>query len=127
MDDVGKGYELTLEDHDGYLHAIASGEKLSVQIAANYWNEIAGRCFEKGFKAILLEKDFRESVGPEEMLLMAEHLGNLLPGCRVALVDRHRHEDINRFGKKLARNRDVLMRVFENVEDGGKWLSSDAQ
>lgn len=122
MDDAAKGYELTLEERNGYLYAFVSGEKLSAKIAASYWNDIAGVCFEDGYKRILIEKDFAESVGPEEMLLMAEHLGNLLPGCRVALVDRHKHEDINRFGNKLARNRDVLMQVFENVEDAGNWL-----
>lgn len=125
MDGLGKGYELTLEHRENYLYVFVSGEKLSAQIAGRYWNEIAGECFEKGYKAILLEKDFRESVGPEDMLLMAEHLGNLLPGCRVALVDRHRHEDINRLGNKLARNRDVIMQVFDDVADAQEWLSTD--
>lgn len=120
----GKGYELTLEHREKYLYAFVWGTKLSAPIAARYWNEIAGECFETGFKRILLEKDFQESVGPDEMLLMAEHLGNLLPGCRVALVDRHVNEDINRFGNKLARNRDVLMQVFENVAEAQEWLST---
>lgn len=125
MDGLGKGYELTLEHRENYLYVFVLGKKLSAQIAARYWNEIAGECFETGFKNILLEKDFEESVGPEDMLLMAEHLGNLLPGCRVALVDRHRHEDINRLGNKLARNRDVIMQVFDDVADAQDWLAAD--
>ena len=117
-----KGYSLTIEDREGYLYAIAGGEKLTAQISAAYWNEIAGKCFENECDKILIEKDFVEPVGPADMLLMADHLGGLLPGRRIAFVDRHGHGDINELGKKLARNRDVMMQVFNSVADAEKWL-----
>jgi len=118
-------YTLKMEDRDGYLYALASGECLSAQISAAYWNEIAGRCFEDNIERILIEKDFPEAVGPEDMLLMADHLGNLLPGRRIAFVDRHRHDPINELGKKLARNRDVMMQIFESVAKAEKWLRAN--
>lgn len=123
--DSGKGYKLTMEERDGYLYALAGGEKLTAQISAAYWNEIAGRCFETDCYRILIEKDFVEAVGPEEMLRMADYLGNLLPGRRIAFVDRRRHDPINELGKKLARNRDVMMQVFTSVEDAQKWLRAN--
>lgn len=117
-----KGYTLELEDRDGYLYALAGGEKLSAQISAAYWNEIAGRCFETECYRVLIEKNFVEGVGPTDMLLMADHLGSLLPGRRVAFVDRFNHGDINELGKKLARNRDVMMQLFDSVDDAERWL-----
>lgn len=119
------GYTLTMEDREGYLYALASGEKLTAQISAAYWNDIAGRCFENDVDRILIEKNFAEGVGPEDMLLMADHLGNLLPGRRVAFVDRRQHDPINELGKKLARNRDVIMQIFNNVTDAQKWLRAN--
>ena len=120
--DTVKGYILQLEDRDGYLYALAGGEKLTARISASYWNEIAGRCFETECYRILIEKNFKEGVGPGEMLLMADHLGGLLPGRRVAFVDRYKHDDINELGKKLARNREVMMQLFESVDDAERWL-----
>lgn len=114
-----------MEDREGYLYALASGEKLTAQISAAYWNDIAGRCFENDVDRILIEKNFAEGVGPEDMLLMADHLGNLLPGRRVAFVDRRQHDPINELGKKLARNRDVIMQIFNNVTDAQKWLRAN--
>lgn len=119
------GYTLSMEDRDVYLYALASGQRLTAQISAAYWNEIAGRCFENNVERILIEKDFPEAVGPEEMLRMADHLGNLLPGRRIAFLDRHHHDPINELGKKLARNRDVMMQIFDSVEKAEKWLRAN--
>ena len=119
------GYTLKMEDREGYLYALASGERLTAQISAAYWNEIAGRCFENNIERVLIEKDFPEAVGPEEMLRMADHLGNLLPGRRIAFFDRHNHDPINELGKKLARNRDVMMQIFDSVEKAEKWLGAN--
>jgi hypothetical protein len=120
--DEGKGYTLEMELREGYLYAVASGEKLTAQISAAYWNEIAGRCFETECDKILIEKAFVQPVGPGDMLLMADHLGKLLPGRHIAFVDRFRHDDINELGKKLARNREVMMQIFDNVAEAEKWL-----
>jgi hypothetical protein len=59
------------------------------------------------------------------MLEMAETLGNLLPGQRIAFYDRYDHSSINELGKKLARNRDVMMQTFKNVQDAEKWLRAN--
>jgi len=121
----GKDYKLEMEERDGYLYAVASGEKLTAQISAAYWNEIAGRCFDTGCDKILIEKAFSQPVGPGEMLLMADHLGKLLPGRHIAFVDRFRHDGINELGKKLARNRDVMMQIFGSIAEAEKWLRAN--
>lgn len=120
--DQEKGYDLSIEERSGYLYAVAGGPKLTAQISSAYWNEIAGRCFSTNVDKILIEKNFVEGVGPADMLAMADHLGNLLPGRKIAFVDRFRHDDINELGKKLARNREVMMQLFESVTDAERWL-----
>jgi hypothetical protein len=119
------GYFLELEERDGYLYALAGGEKLTAEISAAYWNKIASRCFDKNVDRILIEKDFVEGVGPDDMLRMADHLGSLLPGRKIAFVDRHSHDPINELGKKLARNREVMMQVFASVDAAEQWLSAN--
>lgn len=115
-------YTLEMEDRVAYIYALAGGEKLTPEISASYWNEIAERCFELRRSKILIEKNFKQGVTPAEMLQMAEYLGNLLPTYRIAFVDRYGHDSINELGKKLARNRDVMMQTFKNTEDAERWL-----
>lgn len=118
-------YTIEIEDRGEYLWVLVGGEKLTAEISASYWNEIAKRCYDLGREKILIEKNFRESVGPAEMLEMAENLGRLLPTKRIAFHDRCGHASINELGKKLARNRDVMMQTFNNVSDAEKWLRAN--
>lgn len=111
-----------MEDRGDYLYVLVGGEKLTALIAAAYWNEIAGRCFELEKMKILIEKDFTETVGPEEMIQMSGHLGKLLPTRRIAFLDRLGNDEINSLGKKLARNRDVMMQVFQDINEAERWL-----
>ena len=117
-----KPYEIDLEDRGEYLYVLVGGDRLSPQISAAYWNEIAEQCFELGKNKILIEKEFKESVSAAEMLQMSSYLGQLLPTRRIAFVDRFGHSEINELGKKLARNRDVMMQIFSNTRDAEQWL-----
>jgi hypothetical protein len=117
-----KPYEIDLQDRGDYLYAHVSGEKLNAAISASYWNEIAETCFELGRNKILIEKEFKDSVSAAEMLEMSSYLGQLLATRRIAFVDRFGHEDINELGKKLARNRDVMLQIFHNTREAEQWL-----
>lgn len=122
---TNKPYTIELEDRVEYLYALVGGDKLTADISAMYWNEIAEKCFELDRRKILIEKDFKETVGPAEMIQMATNLGQLLAGRTIAFLDRHGHEDINELGKKLARNQDVMMQIFETVADAEHWLKAN--
>jgi hypothetical protein len=120
-----KAYSIQMEDCGDYLHVIAGGDKLTAPISAAYWNEIAEKCYELDRSKILIEKDFAESVSPAEMLQMATHLAQILPERRIAFLDRRGHHEINELGKKLARNRDVMMQIFDNITEAEKWLRAN--
>jgi hypothetical protein len=117
-----KLYEIKMEDRGEYLYVLVGGKQLTAIVAAAYWNEIAGKCFELEKMKILIEKNFIETAKPAEMIQMSSYLGKLLPTRRIAFLDRWGHDEINSLGKKLARNRDVKMQVFRNVYDAETWL-----
>lgn len=121
----GKGYNLKTEFRGDHLWALVGGEKLTAEIAAAYWNEIADECIEMSCEKILIEKDFKVTVGPDQLIQMAEHLGKVLPMSRVAFVDHWHHDSINELGKRLARNREVKMQVFADAGDAEKWLRAN--
>ena len=120
--DAGKDYSIEMQDRGDYLWVLVGGEQLTAEISKSYWNEIADKCRDLGLRKVLIEKNFVRPVGPAEMLEMAEHLSTVLPSTQVAFLDRFHHAGINELGKKLARNRDVMMQTFSSVRDAEKWL-----
>jgi predicted DNA-binding protein YlxM (UPF0122 family) len=74
---------------------------------------------------ILIEKDFAQSVSHLEMIHLGNFLGQLLANKKIAFLDRYGNEDINELGKKIARNRDVIMQTFQNIKDAEKWILSN--
>jgi hypothetical protein len=110
-----KPYDLQMEDRGEYLYALIGGKKLTPEIAKLYWDEIAEECFRLEKSKLLIEKDFAQSVSAPEMLAMGVYLGSILANKKIAFIDRYKNESVNELGKKIARNRGVIMRVFENV------------
>lgn len=125
MMDTDKPYRIEMEDRGEYLYVLVSGDRLTSNIAAGYWNEIAEKCFDLECRKILIEKDFAEGVDAVDMLRMADHLGSLLPNRRIAFVDRYDHDEINELGKRLARNRNVMMQIFADAAAAARWLHAN--
>jgi hypothetical protein len=122
---MDKPYKIEIEDGGDYLYVVVGGEKLTAEISAAYWEEIAQRCKELEKTKILIEKDFPETVSPAEMIRMGLRLGELLPGKKIAFLDRYGHDEVNELGKKLARSQHVVLQVFKTVEDARRWLMAN--
>ena len=120
-----KPYTITIEHRDDFLWAVVGGKKLTADIAAAYWDEIAQKCADENCKKVLIEKDFEIPAGPEDLIKMAAHLAAVLPTNRVAFVDRWDHENVNELGKRLARNQNVMMQTFSDTHDAEKWLRAN--
>lgn len=119
-----KPYHIKLEDRGEYLYALVGGEILTPDIAKLYWDEIAEKCFSLEKSKIMIEKDFKKSVSAPEMLEMGVYLGSILANKKIAFLDRYKNESINELGKKIARNRGVIMRLFDNAGEAEDWLIS---
>jgi hypothetical protein len=59
------------------------------------------------------------------MVQMGTFLGQLLVNKKIAFLDRYGNEDINELGKKIARNRNVIMQTFKDIKDAEKWITSN--
>ncbi len=125
--DSGKPYKLTFEYRLRYLYAFVTGEKDSYEISKQYWQEIADECKKSGIKKVLIEEDLAENVSMPEMYRFASEIPRLgFFGIRVAFVDRRQDQQrLNQFGETVATNRGLFSRVFNNFDDGEKWLLSD--
>lgn len=120
-----KPYFINLENRGGYLYVLVGGDSLTPEISRMYWDEIAAECEKIGCRKIMIEKDFRQTVSPPEMLQMGVYLGSILGSRKIAFLDRHGNEDINDLGKKMARNQGVIMQVFQNVRKAESWLLAE--
>ena len=125
--DSSKPYTLTFECRPQYLYAFVTGEKDSYEISKQYWQEIADECKKSGFKKVLIEEDIEENVSMTDMYQFCAEIPQLgFFGIRVAFVDRRQdQQQLNQFGETVATNRGLLSRVFNNFEDGEKWLLSE--
>jgi hypothetical protein len=119
---MDKPYSIEFEDRGEYLYVLVGGKQLTAEISAAYWREIAHEAFQTKKNKIMIEKDFPETVTPAEMLRMGEYLGSLLPTFQIAFIDLHHHQEVNELGKRIARNREVMMQLFDNQAEGEKWL-----
>jgi hypothetical protein len=125
--DSSKQYKLVFEYRPEYLYAFVTGEKDSYEISKQYWQEIAGECKNAGYKRVLIEEDIEQNVSMSDMYQFCAEIPNLgFFGIRVAFVDRKQdQQQLNQFGETVATNRGLLSRVFNNFEDGEKWLLSE--
>ena len=125
--DSEKPYKLTFEYRPQYLYAFVTGEKDSYEISKQYWQEIAAECQKAGIKKVLIEEDIAQNVSMSDMYQFCSEIPQLgFFGIRVAFVDRQQEQQrLNQFGETVATNRGLLSRVFNNCEDGEKWLLSD--
>lgn len=121
---IAKSYTIKFEDRGEYLYALVSGENLSPGIAEQYWDEIARERIKLKKSKILIEKNFTESVSPAEMYEMGVSLGSNFKGKKIAFFDRYGNEEINDFGKLVAQNQGVKIRIFTSIESAENWLIS---
>jgi hypothetical protein len=124
-EDRNKSYSLEIEEHDGYLHAIVGGLRVTPRIALDYWQEIIQECEKKKCSKILLEHNFLEMIPMLEMLEIIGPVGELLKGRTLAFIDRFGHDDVPEAGKMILRSHDVKMRIFHDMGEAERWLSAN--
>ena len=122
MSSPAKEYELEIDDHGSYLHAIVGGLRVTPEVALGYWQEIVEKCEQTGCSKILLEHNFVEMISMQEMLKVIGPVGELLKGKSMAFYDRYGHYDIPEAGKAILRGHDVKMQLFHDLADAQRWL-----
>lgn len=117
-----KPYTLEMEDRGRYLYALVSGEKVTPEIGRSYWTDILRQCGELNLSKILIEKNFVETVSMQEVVQGGSQMGEFLKGYKIAVIDRFHHDDVSELGKRLARNQNVPVQIFDDAARAEKWL-----
>lgn len=126
--DGGKEYTITFELRPGYLYAYVKGEADSYDISHAYWTDVAAECAKHQVKKLLVDEDLAQPIKSVSEVFQgaAERAFMGLSGMKIAFVDRHPdHREQNLFGELVATNRGLFCKVFDNLQEGEKWLVSD--
>ena len=118
-------YSVDIENRGEFLHATVSGTKLTPEIALAYWHEIVGECESQKCSKILLEHNFVEMIGMQEMITIIGPVGEMLKGRMFAFYDRFGHYDIPEAGKVILRGKDVKMQIFRDLGEAERWLRAN--
>jgi len=116
-------YRLAWEDREGYLHASISGDRDSFDVTRGAVMEIAKVCREMKATKLLVEHDVDGALTSTEVYNIGRQLPVLFRGVQVAFVVHHPTVRVNpAFLELVARNRGANGRLFETVEEAGRWL-----
>jgi hypothetical protein len=121
-DENNKPYSIETQYRNSFIHVIVSGNKLTPQIALDYWREIIAECESKDCSKILLEHNFVEMISMVEMLEIIGPVGDMLKGRIMAFYDRFGHYDTPEAGKMILRSHDVKMQIFHDLGEAERWL-----
>ena len=128
VSDGGKEYTITFELRPEYLYAYVKGDADSYDISHAYWSEIAVECAKHQVKKLLVDEDLAKPMNSVSEVFQgaAERAFMGLSGLKIAFVDRHPdHQEQNLFGELVATNRGLFCKVFENLQDAERWLTSE--
>lgn len=128
MEDASeRKYTLVFEEYPDYLFALVHSEEYGYEILTGFLKEIADRCKELGYKQVLIEENISASTSKEDAYRVACEMPELgYAGIRVAYVDRFSEQDeINEFGKDVAIDNGIDVRIFKDQADAHEWLSQN--
>ncbi len=123
---MNNSYTLKFEARDTYLYAHLTGQD-SFQASLSYWNEIADKVKELGFKKLLVHEDLLGEVTELETYdLIVDLVTSGLRGVKIAFYDENESDAaFNDFGKMVATNRGATVGVFNNLKAAQYWIEKD--
>jgi len=117
-------YTVTFENRQDYLYASVVTTKNKPEVLIAYWRAIADAVNERSARRLLVEKGSAPEASTADAFTVAAALREMgFDGIPIALV---KHAAVTaesqRFVENVARNRGVMMSIFENVADAESWL-----
>ena len=125
--DVSKPYQIEFDYRPNYLYVYISGQKDSLAISRQFWQEIAGECKKIQSTKVLILEDIKGAISTAEMYQLATEIPQMgFYGIRIAFVDRYiEQQELNKFGEIVANNHGLRGKIFNNVEEAENWLLAD--
>ena len=116
---IEKGYDLTFHQHQDYLYALIEGPRDSFTISISYWDEIAAKVREGGYKKVLVEERLGSNMSKLEAFRVAARTSRMdFNGARIAFVDREDgHRPVNEFAVGISQSRGRVVRCFNTLHE----------
>lgn len=123
---TGKPYVINFEDGPNYLYALVHGDQYGYEILARFLREIADECRERNVRQVVIEENISATASEEDVFRIASELSQLgFSDIRMAYIDRFAEQmELNEYGRKVAEDSGVDVKIFSSLEEADKWLSS---
>lgn len=117
-------YQLEIERHPSYLHAVITGQN-SADAVIQYMGDIRAKCEKENCFCVLVEEklDGKRLDEMEVFSLISQGSPDALGFFEaLAYVDERQEFKIAKFAETVAVNRGIPVAVFSSIEDARNWL-----
>ena len=119
-------YKLKKEDKGDYLYFHVTGTD-SLEVSKAFWREIIETSTNLNCQKILVDEELEGSVPVGdifEVITSGLDIHDVM-SMKIAFVDRFSEQmEENIFGERVATNRGINGKVFNNIEEAEQWLRS---
>jgi hypothetical protein len=119
-----KPYRIKFDYREKYLFAHVFGEKDSLDISLQFWQEIFNECEAKNYKRVLITENFRNNISAIDMYILGEKLIEMASkNTCVAFVDSQIQQlEMNKFTETVIYNRGGKGKAFADIKEAEAWL-----
>lgn len=120
---LDKPYQLSFELRPKYLYVLIEGDKIDLEIARKYWDEIKAIRDRANTRLVLVDKDVRAELSTADEFKIAEELATAaFMRVKLALCDRHVSLANLEFAELVATNRGLNTKSFRDADSAERWL-----
>lgn len=114
-------YLLTFEQRSGYLYAKILAETMTRELALKYLREVADKCSELKCDRLLIDRDVRAMLSPEDLSYTVNEFLKMIGDTRVAFLNAHlTHEAEASFAAMVGNN--PQFKMCATTEAAEQWL-----
>ena len=114
-------YLLTFEERAGYLYAKILAETMTRELALRYLKEIADKCTELGYDRVLIDRDVRAMLSPEDLQFTVLEFLKMIGSTRVAFLNAHLTMEAEASFNAMVGNNPAF-KMHATTEEAEKWL-----
>lgn len=121
-------YTIVFEEYPKYLYSLVHGDQYGYDVLARFLTEIADECKKRGLRQAMIEENISATASPEDVFRTASDLPKFgFSDIRLAYIDRFTDQkELNEYGRKIAEESGVDVKIFNSFEEADKWLNENA-